>query len=60
MKISGGEIFGSLIMNHAQIDISDDIRIIDSIIGTNAKVIRSSSKKRGLRLVIGETSIIEI
>ncbi|MEX0568880.1 MAG: glucose-1-phosphate thymidylyltransferase [Candidatus Njordarchaeota archaeon] len=60
VKISGGEIFGSLIMNHAQIDISDDIRIIDSIIGTNAKVIRSSSKKRGLRLVIGETSIIEI
>ncbi len=60
VEIRGGEIFGSLIMDHAKIELTDDVRIIDSIIGTNVVVRRKVSKKRGLKLVLGETSIIEL
>ena len=59
VKIVGGEILGSLIMVGAQLDLADDVRIVDSIIGANALVIKRSSRKRGLRLIIGETSMIE-
>ncbi len=60
VRISGGEILSSLIMNNAYIELGDDTRIIDSIIGTNAVVKRNKSRKRGTRLILGETSIVEL
>ena len=60
VEIRGGEILGSLIMDNAKIELAEDSRIIDSIIGAKVTVKRKTSRKRGLKLVLGETSIIEL
>jgi len=57
--IEGGEILGSLVMDKAKLELSEDSRIVDSIIGENVTVKMNIAKRRGLRLVLGETSIIE-
>ena len=58
VKIHGGEISSSLIMDNCIIELSDDDRIVDSIIGKDVTIKKITKKRRGLKLTLGETSTV--
>ena len=60
VKIVGGEISGSLLLDGCYIELNEDDRIIDSIVGKNAKIIKRRNRRRGFRFIVGETSTIEV
>lgn len=60
VKILGGEISNSLLLDGCYIELQEDDKIIDSIIGRNTKIMRRKQRRGGLRLVLGETSIVEV
>ncbi|MCR8432677.1 MAG: glucose-1-phosphate thymidylyltransferase, partial [Crenarchaeota archaeon] len=59
-KILGGEISSSLILDDCYIELHEDDKIIDSIIGRGTKITRRIHKRRGFKLIIGETSTVEV
>ncbi|WXG45008.1 MAG: glucose-1-phosphate thymidylyltransferase [Promethearchaeati archaeon SRVP18_Atabeyarchaeia-1] len=56
VSISGGEVENSIIMDG--VSISCDKRIVDSLIGRDAKITTNSAKPSGCRLVIGDNTYI--
>ena len=61
VKISGGEISNSLILDNCFIELSEEDRIIDSIIGSGSIIKKSNKKRRrGLKLIVGETSFVHL
>jgi glucose-1-phosphate thymidylyltransferase len=56
VTITGGEIENSIVMDGAS--ISCDKRIVDSLIGRDAKICSNSAKPSGYRLVIGDNTYI--
>ncbi|MCR8463315.1 MAG: glucose-1-phosphate thymidylyltransferase [Crenarchaeota archaeon] len=59
-KILGGEISSSLILDDCYIELHEDDKIVDSIIGRGTKITRRIHKRRGFKLIIGETSTVEV
>jgi glucose-1-phosphate thymidylyltransferase len=56
VTIIGGEVENSIIMDGTTIDC--DKRIVDSLIGRDAKIISNSLKPRGSRFIIGDSTYI--
>lgn len=58
VRISGGEISSSLVMDNCIIELGEKDRIIDSIIGKGCTIRKDDKKRKGLQLILGETSSI--
>lgn len=59
VQIENGEVENSIVMDNCKISISN--RVIDSIIGNNAKIITDSrSPPKGLRVIIGDNATLNI
>jgi glucose-1-phosphate thymidylyltransferase len=56
VTIIGGEVENSIIMDGTTIEC--DERIVDSLIGRDAKIISNSLKPRGSRFIIGDSTYI--
>jgi len=60
VKIVGGEISGSLVMENSEIILGNADRIIDSIIGSGCKITKKPKKRTGINLILGETSQVNL
>lgn len=54
------EVGNSVIMDSSSLDVSDVIRISDSIIGPNTRIATSALKPKAFKLVLGRDSKIEL
>ena len=54
------EVGNSVIMDSTSLDVTDTIRIADSLIGPNTKILSSKSKPKAFKLVLGRDSKIEL
>ena len=60
VRIVGGEISGTLIMEDCEISLGDSERIIDSIIGKGCKIVRGGKRRFGITLILGESSQVNL
>ncbi len=54
------EVGNSVIMDSSSLDVAEAIRISDSLIGPNTKILTSKSKPKAFKLVLGRDSKIEL
>ena len=54
------EVENSVIMDSSSLDVTETIRITDSLIGPNTKILSSKSKPKAFKLVLGRDSRIEL
>ena len=54
------EVGNSVIMDCSNLDVSEIVRIADSILGPNTKITTSPSKPKAFKLVLGRDSKIEL
>ena len=54
------EVENSVIMDSSSLDVTETIRITDSLIGPNTKILSSKSKPKAFKLVLGCDSKIEL
>ena len=54
------EVGNSVIMDQSNLDVSEIVRIADSILGPNTKITSSTSKPKAFKLVLGRDSKIEL
>ena len=58
--IKNVEVGNSVIMDTSNLDVAEAIRISDSLIGPNTKILSSKSKPKAFKLVLGRDSKIEL
>jgi len=58
-RLQGVEIENSVVMDNVVIE-NIDMRIVDSLIGSNARIRRGSGLPKGVRLIVGEHAVIEL
>ena len=54
------DVGNSVIMDQTNLDVSEIVRIADSILGPNTKITTSTSKPKAFKLVLGRDSKIEL
>ena len=54
------EVGNSVVMDSSSLDVSEPLRIADSLIGPNTKILSSKSKPKAFKLVLGRDSRIEL
>ena len=54
------EVGNSVVMDSSSLDVSEPLRIADSLIGPNTKILSSKSKPKAFKLVLGRDSKIEL
>ena len=54
------EVGNSVVMDSSSLDVSESLRIADSLIGPNTKIVSSKSKPKAFKLVLGRDSKIEL
>ena len=54
------EVGNSVVMDSSSLDVSESVRIADSLIGPNTKIMSSKSKPKAFKLVLGRDSKIEL
>jgi glucose-1-phosphate thymidylyltransferase len=54
------EVGNSVVMDSSSLDVSESLRIADSLIGPNTKILSSKSKPKAFKLVLGRDSKIEL
>lgn len=54
------EVGNSVVMDSSSLDVSETVRIADSLIGPNTKIISSKTKPKAFKLVLGRDSKLEL
>lgn len=54
------EVGNSVVMDSSSLDVSETVRIADSLIGPNTKIMSSKTKPKAFKLVLGRDSKLEL